>query len=127
MLTFPMSENAKHDISRPYFECIMDEIDEIGQSAANSSLLHHFCMVKSYFDAYFVCPHFVSLKKSAIFERKTSRISQISYMRQYSYNVSIKILYCAHNGCRPNFPSKSHRSLKSSAIFAKNQPESAKF
>ena len=60
MLTFPMSKNAKQDILSPYFQCKMDEIDEIGHSDANSSLLHQPCMVKSYFDAYFVCSHFGS-------------------------------------------------------------------
>ena len=40
----------------------MDGIDENGHSDANSSLLHQSWMVKSYFDAYFVCSHFGSLK-----------------------------------------------------------------
>ena len=62
MLTFPMSENAKQDILSPYLQCKMNEIDEIGHADANSSLLHQSCMVKSYFDAYFVCSHFGSLK-----------------------------------------------------------------
>ena len=62
MLTFRISENAKHDILSTYFQSKMDEIEEIGHSDANSSLLHQSCMVKSYFDAYFVCSHFGSLK-----------------------------------------------------------------
>ena len=62
MLTFLMSENAKQNILGPYFPCKMDEIDGIGHSDANSSLLHQSCMVKSYFDAYFVCSHFGSDK-----------------------------------------------------------------
>ena len=32
MLTFLMSENAKQDILSPYFQCQMDEIDDIGHS-----------------------------------------------------------------------------------------------
>ena len=57
MLTFPMSENGKQDTLSK-----MGEIDEIAHSDANSSLLHQFCMVEFYFDAYFVCSHFGSLK-----------------------------------------------------------------
>ena len=62
MMTFPMSRNTKQDILSPYFERKMDEIDEIGHSDANLSLLHQFCMVKTYFDANFVCSHFGSLE-----------------------------------------------------------------
>ena len=49
MMTFTMSRNAKQDISSPYVERKMDEIDEIGHSDANLSLLHQFCMVKNLF------------------------------------------------------------------------------
>ena len=49
MMTFPMSRNTKQDILSPYFERKMDEIDEIGHSDANLSLLHQFCMVKNLF------------------------------------------------------------------------------
>ena len=49
MLTFSMSKNAKQDILSPYLECKMDEIDKIGHSDANLSLLYQSCMVKTYF------------------------------------------------------------------------------
>ena len=49
MLTFPMSKNAKQDILSPYLECKMDEIDKIGHSDANLSLLHQSCMEKPIF------------------------------------------------------------------------------
>ena len=46
MLAFPMSKNAKQDILSPYLECKMDEIDKIGHSDANLSLLYQSCMGK---------------------------------------------------------------------------------
>ena len=49
MLTFSMSKNAKQDILSPYLECKMDEIDKIGHSDANLSLLYQTCMGKLIF------------------------------------------------------------------------------
>ena len=49
MLAFPISKNAKQDILSPYLECKMDEIDKIGHSDGNLSLLHQSSMEKLIF------------------------------------------------------------------------------
>ena len=40
---------VQFNLLSPYFERKMDEIDGIGHSDANLSLLHQFCMVKNLF------------------------------------------------------------------------------
>ena len=83
-----MSENAKQNTLGPYFHYKMDEIDDIGHSDVNSSLLHQSCMVKSYFDAYFVCSHFGSLK--CIIMHRTKDIDQLlpSYVQILGHHIT---------------------------------------